>query len=78
MFTANGRVQGKLPVVSEPESSEAEPAVLSYTEFRNRECLLAWRRRYSEHEAVNSPDCALTSNRSRTGSTASALSAREF
>jgi hypothetical protein len=67
-----------LPVINEPESSEAEPVVLSYTEFRNRECLLAWRQRYREHEAVNSPDAAVTSNRSRTGSTAAALSAREF
>jgi hypothetical protein len=30
-----------------------EPAVLSYTQFRNRECLLAWRRRQREHEARN-------------------------
>jgi hypothetical protein len=67
-----------MPVVSEPESSEAEPGVLSYTEFRNRECLLAWRQRYSEHEAVNGPDRAVTSTRSRTGSTVAALSAREF
>ena len=66
MFTANARAGEfieRLPVVSEPESSEAEPAVLSYTEFRNRECLLAWRQRYREHEAVSSP---------------AALSAREF
>lgn len=27
-----------------------EPVVLSYTQFRNRECLLAWRRRRREHE----------------------------
>jgi hypothetical protein len=67
-----------LPVISEPESSEAEPGVLSYTEFRNRECLLAWRQRYSEHEAANSPDGAVTSNRGRTGSTVAASSAREF
>src|ERR1700719_3019887 len=70
-----GRVQGQLPVSSETESSEAEPAVLSYTAFRNRECLLAWRQRYSEREAVNNPDGALTSDRGRTGSTDAALSA---
>ena len=27
-----------------------EPVVLSYAQFRNRECLLAWRRRRREYE----------------------------
>ena len=30
-----------------------EPVVLSYTQFRNRECLLAWRRRRREYEVRN-------------------------
>ncbi|MBV8785021.1 MAG: hypothetical protein JOZ67_12600 [Gammaproteobacteria bacterium] len=30
---------------------ETEPTVLTYTAFRNRELLEAWRRRQSEHEA---------------------------
>jgi hypothetical protein len=35
---------------SDAPSSGIEPAVLSYAQFRNRECLLAWRRRHREHE----------------------------
>jgi hypothetical protein len=38
---------------SDATSSLFEPAVLSYTQFRNRECLLAWRRRRREHEVRN-------------------------
>lgn len=34
-------------------SSLFEPAVLSYAQFRNRECLLAWRRRRREYEVRN-------------------------
>jgi len=64
-------------VISESDSSETEPEVLSYMQFRNRECLLAWRQRYSAQEAVNSPDGAPPPNRNRTGSTA-ALFAREL
>lgn len=73
----SGRVQGQLPVTSETESSEAEPAVLSYTEFRKHECLLAWRQRYSEHEAVNSQDGSAPSSRGRTGPTATELFASQ-
>lgn len=65
-------------MISEADSSEAEPAVLSYAQFRNRECLLAWRQRYSEYEAVDSRDGAAPSNRGRTGPTATELFARQF
>jgi hypothetical protein len=67
-----------LPLISESDPSEAEPAVLSYTQFRNRECLLAWRQRYSEHAAVDSRDAAAPSNRGRTRPTAAELFARQF
>jgi len=67
-----------MPVSSESDSSEAEPVVLSYAQFRNRECLLAWRQRYSEHEAVNSRDGTAPSNCGRPRPTAAELFAREF
>jgi hypothetical protein len=49
---------GMFPVNSERRSSELsdagltdfEPVVLSYAQFRNRECLRAWRRRHREHQ----------------------------
>jgi hypothetical protein len=39
--------------------------VLSYVQFRNRECLLAWRQRRREHEAASGEDRAVLSTRSR-------------
>jgi hypothetical protein len=36
-------------------NDELEPEVLSYREFRNRETLLAWQRRWQRHESQPLP-----------------------
>jgi len=54
---------GTFPVNSARRSSEVfdtgltdlEPVVLSYAQFRNRECLRAWRRRHREHQEHQAP-----------------------
>jgi hypothetical protein len=37
--------------------------VLSYVQFRNRECLLAWRERRIRHEAASDANGAVAVNR---------------
>jgi hypothetical protein len=62
------------PVSNETASSEdpgtavsdVEPAVLSYAQLRNRECLRAWRRRHQEYQAGNGEAASVPLNRSRT------------
>jgi hypothetical protein len=44
-------------------SSDGEPAVPSYAQFRNRECLLAWRERRIRHEAASDANGAVPVNR---------------
>ena len=50
---------------SDAAFSDSEPAVLSYVQSRNRECLLAWRQRRREHEAARDKDGAVQLNGNR-------------